>query len=370
MEKQKEIWLNEALDKIYAIGFGLIPDDLLEKYFSEKLVVFGTTVDEKYTTLEGMRKLIRNQQEQSAALDITFERKELFRDFLANETVASVADEVVIKIRINEDAMQFYIRCSIILEYKNNEWKLTHWHASKPELVQSAEDTFGIEDWKQKTEALEKLVAERTADLVAKNRELEIETALEKVRSRTMAMQQSAELADASFVLDSQVRALGIETWGCAFNIYGENESTEWFSSAQGTLPAYKTPRENLFLRYYEAGQTGEPIHVETFKGEACTAHYEYLCTVPVIGDALKGMKTAGGSFPTQQTDHAVYFKYGYLLFITLDPVPEAYDIFIRFAKVFEQTYTRFLDLQKAEAQTLRAEQDVIEIKQARQKAA
>src|SRR6185503_13716507 len=33
------------------------------------------------------------------------------------------------------------------------------------------------------------------------------------------------------------------------------------------------------------------------------------------------------------------------------EPVPDAHDIFKRFAKVFEQTYTRFLDLQKAEAQ-------------------
>jgi signal transduction histidine kinase len=40
-----------------------------------------------------------------------------------------------------------------------------------------------------------------------------------------------------------------------------------------------------------------------------------------------------------------------------------------RFAKVFEQTYTRFLDLQKAEAQAIRAEQDLIEIKAARKKA-
>jgi len=43
-------------------------------------------------------------------------------------------------------------------------------------------------------------------------------------------------------------------------------------------------------------------------------------------------------------------------LFITLEEVPEAHDIFKRFAKVFEQTYTRFLDLQKAEAQTREAQ--------------
>ena len=185
----------------------------------------------------------------------------------------------------------------------------------------------------------------------AQSRESEIELALERVRARTMAMKHSDELAEASLLLDKQVRALGIPTRGCGFNIYGDNESTEWFSSEMGTMPTYKTPREKLFLRYYEEGKKGKPIHIESFAGEACAAHYEYLMTIPIMGDGLKQLKASGGSFPEQQVDHVTYFKYGYLLFITLEPAPEAHDIFIRFAKVFEQTYTRFLDLQKAEAQ-------------------
>ncbi|MBP6374425.1 MAG: two-component sensor histidine kinase [Flavobacterium sp.] len=67
--------------------------------------------------------------------------------------------------------------------------------------------------------------------------------------------------------------------------------------------------------------------------------------------------------------NHLVQFTNGFLLFITYESVPYAHDIFKRFGKVFEQTYTRFLDLQKAEAQALRAEQDLIEIKVARKKA-
>jgi signal transduction histidine kinase len=44
------------------------------------------------------------------------------------------------------------------------------------------------------------------------------------------------------------------------------------------------------------------------------------------------------------------------VMFITYEPVPEAHDIFKRFGKVFEQTYIRFLDLQKAEAQAREAQ--------------
>jgi len=190
----------------------------------------------------------------------------------------------------------------------------------------------------------------------AQAREAQIEAALEKVRARGMIMQNSDELADASFVLDSQVRALGIKTWGCAFNIYGEGESSEWFSTEDGILPIYKIPREDIYLRYYDIGQSGESLHIEEFTGKKCSVHYDYLCTLPIVGDSLKKIKASGVSFPTSQIDHVTYFKYGYLLFITLEPVPEAHEIFKRFAKVFEQTYTRFLDLKQAEAQTREAQ--------------
>ena len=182
-------------------------------------------------------------------------------------------------------------------------------------------------------------------------REVQIELALEKVRSRTMAMQHSDELQEASFLLDEQVRALNIKTWGCAFNIYGENDSTEWFGNEAGILQTYKVPRAGIFNEYYKKGQRGESLVIKEFTGDECVAHYEYMSSLPIIGDVLKKLKKTNNGFPTYQIDHVVYFKYGYLLFITREHVPDAHDIFKRFAKVFEQTYTRFLDLQKAEAQ-------------------
>ncbi|NVK50839.1 MAG: nuclear transport factor 2 family protein, partial [Cyclobacteriaceae bacterium] len=195
----------------------------------------------------------------------------------------------------------------------------------------------------------------------AQARESEIQLALERVRARTMAMQHSDELTEASKVLDQQVRALGIDTWGCAFHIYADDPEGdyEWFSSKAGTLPFYKTPRENFFLKFYEKGKAGETFHVEEFLGEACKAHYEYIMTIPVMGDALREVVASGGSLPESQYDHIAFFKHGFLLFITYQPVPEAHDIFLRFAKVFEQTYTRFLDLKKAEAQAREAQIEV-----------
>ncbi len=188
-------------------------------------------------------------------------------------------------------------------------------------------------------------------------RESEIQLALERVRARSMAMHQSDELADLSLELVKQVHALGIDTWFCAFNIYDDHPdgSIEWGSNGQGTFPRYRTPREGVFLDYYEAGQRGETLLINEIGEDECPAHYDYLCSLPGVGDQLLKMKDEGIPFPTSQIDHVAYFKYGYIIFITFEPAPEAYDIFKRFAKVFQQTYTRFLDLQKAEAQAREA---------------
>ena len=145
-----------------------------------------------------------------------------------------------------------------------------------------------------------------------------------------MAMQHSEELSDAAFLLAQQVRELGIKAWGCAFHIYADNEEGdyEWFSSEDGYLPFYKTPRKRFFKRFYEMRQSGESLYVKEFKGKACENHYKFLLSLPIVGQALKDLRDSGIPLPTSQIDHVVYFKYGYLLFITYEHVPEAHEIF------------------------------------------
>ena len=60
----------------------------------------------------------------------------------------------------------------------------------------------------------------------AQARQAQIETALERVRSRSMGMQKSEELADLSLELVKQVQELGVATWFCAFNIYEDDNGS------------------------------------------------------------------------------------------------------------------------------------------------
>ena len=81
-------------------------------------------------------------------------------------------------------------------------------------------------------------------------------------------------------------------------------------------------------------------------EGEVMENMLDFLMAQPSIKANMEKIAGADIPFPDLQILHSVNFSKGYLLIITKEEFPEK-DIFIRFAKVFEQTYTRFLDLQK-----------------------
>ncbi len=195
----------------------------------------------------------------------------------------------------------------------------------------------------------------------AQAREAEIELALERVRARTMAMQRSEELVDVATVLFQQVKGLGVPQWNCGFNIWtiGDNEFTYYPGSPDGIISPSpcKIPltEHPVFMRFDESRKRGDELLIYEKEGEEQANHYRYMLSLPGVGDLLQSMLDAGYELPKFQIDHLANFAYGNLIFITYEHFPKMHDVFKRFAKVFEQTYTRFLDLQKAEAQAREA---------------
>jgi len=188
----------------------------------------------------------------------------------------------------------------------------------------------------------------------AQAREAQIEAALERVRSRTMAMQRSDELNETADILFDQLKKLGADLQGVAFTICDKNSTiiTKWTSIGIFSFPYTIEPAEQ---NMYEAWKNQVPLYEEVFEGERLRKYYETLMEVPAFKQGLQKMLDAGFPIPTWQKNHAVSFQQGYLLVITTKPFEET-QIFVRFGKVFEQTYTRFLDLQKAEAQAREAQ--------------
>ncbi len=191
-------------------------------------------------------------------------------------------------------------------------------------------------------------------------RETEIQLALEKVRSRTMAMQQSSELADTASILFQQIQELGFETWSCGFGIWAENDQSEIWMGADsgGLLPPMMIPytKELTHAEIRESFLRGESGHDRIWEGKELKKHYAFMKTIPSVKEAINVLEKSGLKFPDKQCYYVGFFKHGYLLLITKDPNEELIALSKRFASVFDLTYTRFLDIKKAEAQTREAQ--------------
>lgn len=173
-------------------------------------------------------------------------------------------------------------------------------------------------------------------------------------------MQSSHELQDAANLLFLEVQGLGINAWSAGYNIVNENKTqSECWMSSEGELqdpfPLYFT-KEASFKAMGKFLKSEETFFVQELKGKALVKHYDYMRSLPELKETFQHLDDAGLSLPSYQINHLCKFSKGFLLFITYVKVPESHHIFKRFTKVFEQTYTRFQDLQKAENQSKEAQ--------------
>ncbi|MDP2043171.1 MAG: ATP-binding protein [Algoriphagus sp.] len=188
MDSLKEKLLSEALQKV--LDMTVTDDFLLDTigdYVVSDVMGFGTTVDEKITGLEGFKKLLEDQQEQSRGIAIRFNTSLIHQRIFANENAAYFSHDFIITIKTESDENVLPLRFSTVFEYLDQNWKLVHWHGSQ--AVDSEGDTWHRNELVKKNEALQKLVDEKTADLIQKNAELK-QAILTLKETQTQLLQQ------------------------------------------------------------------------------------------------------------------------------------------------------------------------------------
>ncbi len=336
----------------------------LHKIADEKVFGFGTAVDEKIFGIKEIKKLLKNQKKQSKGLDIKWKSKPVSRYITTDENSAVFADDLHLSIRAGKETVKMYMRISMVLNYSNGQWKVIHWHGSKPEQVESEKDTWGVENWKQKATELVRLVDEKTADLIGKNRELEIETALERTRTRSLLMQHSDELLDISKVFHEQLLLLGIDSafsfvwlpneekgdhlfWATWLEEKGSNKQ---FQTRAITYPLDMT--EPYTAACFVDWKSGVFVHEHFVAPENMDTFFASWAELLEGAERLKPAFFPDGIYYTE-----AFMKYGCFGIDIRRPLsPKEKEILHRFAIEFERSYTRFLDLQKAEAQAREAQ--------------
>jgi hypothetical protein len=206
-------------------------------------------------------------------------------------------------------------------------------------------------------------------------REAHIETALERVRSRTMGMQKSEELKEVIRVVYEQFVHLKIKIDHAGFVVdYTPKGDWHFWIADEQDIPSKITHPyfESVWAsQFNEAKEKGADFFATNLNFEEKNKFYnELLSYIPGLPEASKHfyLNCPGLAATTVLFDNVSLYIEN---FSSIPYSDEENKILMRFGKVFQQTYTRFLDLQRAEAQNkiIQAENDrkTKELEEARQ---
>ena len=201
-------------------------------------------------------------------------------------------------------------------------------------------------------------------------KEAKIEASLEKVRSKTMAMQSSEELADTAAVVFQQLINLGIEPNRIYITIIKDDTGTceFWITDEDGSKVSsgFKANlnENHSFKKMYAGWKENKKSITIDMQGEELEEYFRHLSKLNV--------PFKGGLSQKRRIQYIAYFSKGFIGVASPDETkPETIQLLERFAAVFNLTYTRFNDLKQAEAQNkiIQAENDrkTKELEEARQ---
>ncbi|MBT8302114.1 MAG: nuclear transport factor 2 family protein, partial [Maribacter sp.] len=251
-------------------------------------------------------------------------------------------------------------RASTLMQEKKEGWKITHQHSSFPDTKTEEGQNVAIDKIAEENSQLREAIKRRTFELEEKNRELEVESALERIRAQAVAMQQSSDLLDIVVTMRNEFTKLGHEAHYFWHMMWLPETYEKAMTSGDGSKIGFvmKLPRhmhgDIPLLAKWEKSKKPTIVYAMTTK-EAI----EYVDKMVLLGDfqnidpqapSHDDLKHIGGlTFFMARTTHG---EIGYSLpGVVKNPPKEDIDILVKFAGAFDLAHQRFLDLQKAEAQ-------------------
>ncbi len=367
MKHEKKALLKTAYQRVLDVTLLDVKAPLkwIDSYVAENVTGRGTASDETFYSRADYKKIIVNSRRQSR--NIAFHAKLLTRyaPKLTNSDIAVFYDEVFVTIGKGKQQHHLHLSVSTTFTYQNNRWQLINLHASLPDPASNSADTFHLDEANQRLRLLEEKVAEKTAALVAKNRDLAIEAALEKVRARAMSMHRSSELIEVANTMREQLSKLGqhqLEAF--VINLYTKGASTHqsWYAfrhsrknTEQKSVTGIATQVNDSCKLMQEVVQSyfsGKRETLLVVRGRKLSDWYRVLSkAIPTIWNEIKK-----NPYPVNYWN-LTSFSGGAMLMVTAEPpTAEAKRIQRRCTEVFDLAFRRFQDLQKAEAQAREAQ--------------
>ena len=219
---------------------------------------------------------------------------------------------------------------------------------------------------KKSTQQLETLLQQQAEKIAQLEKAQELEAALENVRSVSLSIQHSSQILDVVNTINKQFQELGLDLDGTLISIRKENQGKElnsWVNTKISTaryasISYYRGLMHTNLLNFLQKEQG---LYVEKHPTSRVVKWYAHIFKKPGWKERPEKDKQAlltsiknyvRSSWGEEHTALTI------IRFSGKDFSVTEHQILERLAKVFEQAYIRFLDIQKAEAKAKEAQID------------
>ncbi len=259
---------------------------------------------------------------------------------------------------LTDDKWVFYAkaRASTLMQQKKEGWKIIHQHSSFPDARTGEGENIAIDKIAEENRELREAVKRRTVELVHKNRELEIEAALEKVRTVAMSMNKPDDLLNVCEVLFKEFHKLGFdEIRNAMINIHNDHKKTFLnydYSDEIGKsiTPLFYNIHPVIEKQIKQIRSANDAFSETVFKGKDL--------------ESWKEFRKSRGEKDDQRINNisALYYYFysigtGSIGISTFSSInEEKLELLKRFRNVFDLAYRRYNDIALAEAQAKEAQ--------------
>jgi ketosteroid isomerase-like protein len=320
-------------------------------YFDNAITIFGTAKGEVFTSKKAAQKFYAATAHQMTGKAEMRKRKIALKAIGTSVLIYEQFDLYVLA----EKKWMFYghVRMTSMLEQKGKFWKVALQHASFPDSRTEEGEQIASTKIKKENLQLKEAVQRRTVELQTKNWELEIQTALEKVRSVAMGMKKAADMLQICKTISQQLQQLGVKEI--------RNVQTAVIRKEKGTYINYQFYTKYNKLLTTEVSYTDHPMTKAFIKKmlDGANEFFKRSLKGSKVKEWYSFQKKSTNQFADKYLLNATSLNYYWyslgpmaLGVSTYEPLSkEEQDLVVRFRNVFELSYRRYLDIEKAEAQ-------------------
>lgn len=361
MKSIKDKQLKTAYERVLSISLIDMKAPLrwIDQYFAEHVRGFGTAEDEKVKSLEEVRQLILNGRRQSRKFSYFKVKKTTpYHPCHSSEDTVVFVDEFTLTIKWGVQKLHSNLFFTSVFQYNNGKWKCIAFHGSMPPQNSTTEDTFHVEENRKRILELEQKIEERTAELLQKNIELQIEAAIERVRTVAMAMNKLEDMQEICKAIAVELAGLSIHNITLVETIEIDQEKALFYDYEYYPKSDYKSYSIFNYKNYKELA-----VFVDTVLAHENNFYYSGQMRGAAFTKWIKFLKTVAAHIEPEwliRKELHFYFQsagIAALGFVSTKALT-AFEIELlkRFRNVFHLAYKRFADIKFAKAQAREAE--------------